>query len=232
MSLFHSIQVAKAHNTAFPRGMPVVNSDVFFLHFALLPTILYVAWLLRRSPNNGWIQNDFTRRKKWDEQMKKFVLSCNESKNVVVWAGDLNVAPMDCDLSHPEYFRRQVRRTQPGQPRESSPSVENIGQPGCTSAERERLIEILRVGGLADLYRCKKAPKNGHDSLESAFSWRGSSDGKYYGKGMRIDHFFGSASLIASVESVANLGRGMDRKGFLGSDHCPVLLTFKPGHSK
>lgn len=189
------------------------------------------------SPNNGWDIDDFARRKAWDECVRRFVQYYKSSGIALIWAGDLNIAPTDCDLSHPDYFKRQVKKPKFGQPRESPPAAENVGQPGCTRAERERLGEILRSGGLIDFYRLsEKTSENSASSDDSKYSWRGSADGKYYGRGMRIDHFFGSESLADRVESVTITGNGIERKGFLGSDHCPVLLQLKsdlePGAEK
>jgi exonuclease III len=63
------------------------------------------------------------------------------------------------------------------------------------------------------------------------FTWRGSAganvpeSGRYYRKGMRIDYALVSRSILPMVQSVRIHGRGKDLEGFLGSDHCPVILT-------
>ena len=65
---------------------------------------------------------------------------------------------------------------------------------------------------------------------KEAWTWRGaagtdvSSAGRYYGRGMRIDYTLISASLVPRVVRAEILGSGYDRHGFLGSDHCPILL--------
>ena len=46
----------------------------------------------------------------------------------------------------------------------------------------------------------------------------------YYGKGMRIDYVLVARALTPRVESADVLGSGNERDGFLGSDHCPLLL--------
>ena len=48
---------------------------------------------------------------------------------------------------------------------------------------------------------------------------------RYYGKGMRIDYTLVDKRLVANVKRSEILGRGKDRHGFLGSDHCPILIT-------
>lgn len=49
------------------------------------------------------------------------------------------------------------------------------------------------------------------------------------GKGMRIDYSLVSSSLLEGdsamrITRAEVLGRGIEREGFLGSDHCPILL--------
>jgi exonuclease III len=45
---------------------------------------------------------------------------------------------------------------------------------------------------------------------------------------MRIDHLLVSEELMVRVADAQILGRGPEAKGFLGSDHCPMLLTLLP----
>ena len=51
--------------------------------------------------------------------------------------------------------------------------------------------------------------------------------GRYYGKGMRIDYALVHESLKGAVVRCDVLGRGPMRDGFMGSDHCPLLLELK-----
>ena len=44
---------------------------------------------------------------------------------------------------------------------------------------------------------------------------------------MRLDYALVSEGLRDLVESCEILGHGSGREGFMGSDHCPVLLTLK-----
>lgn len=46
-------------------------------------------------------------------------------------------------------------------------------------------------------------------------------------QGMRIDYFLVTKGLADQVSEVKVFGRGKDRQGFMGSDHCPVLLRLK-----
>lgn len=132
-----------------------------------------------------------------------------------------NVAPKDVDLSHAEYFRKQVGGRY-AKVRVEDIAPENVGQPGCTNAERERFFGILAAGDMVDAYR----ELIGNDD-ESALSWRGNTTGKHSGRGMRIDHCIIGRSLLPSISSVEITGHGSDRVGFLGSDHCPVLIKMR-----
>lgn len=51
-------------------------------------------------------------------------------------------------------------------------------------------------------------------------------------QGMRIDYFLPSAALASRVAEVKVFGSGADREGFLGSDHCPVMLTLRATDEK
>lgn len=96
---------------------------------------------------------------------------------------------------------------------------ENVGQPGCTDAERNRFEKIFEDGDLVDAYRELVGTED-----KSGMTWRGIPSGKFGGKGMRIDHCIVSKSFCSRVESVEISGHGVDRIGFLGSDHCPLVV--------
>ena len=48
--------------------------------------------------------------------------------------------------------------------------------------------------------------------------------GRYFGKGMRIDYVLIHRQLRARLVRTQVFGHGAERHGFLGSDHCPLLL--------
>ena len=71
------------------------------------------------------------------------------------------------------------------------------------------------------------------DAQGPTYSWRGHPPvghvpARFYGKGMRIDHFLVSTMLFDRVRRCDILGHGRDRVGFMGSDHCPVVLELAP----
>lgn len=132
------------------------------------------------------------------------------------------MAPQDVDLSHPVHYRKQKGGRNSGRAKVSTKplNLDDIGQPGCTNGERNRFAKVLQDGGLADAYRELVG-----ETDNSGLSWRGNTTGKHAGRGMRIDHCVVSTSLIPSIASVDITGHGTDRIGFLGSDHCPLLIT-------
>lgn len=136
-----------------------------------------------------------------------------------------NVAPEDDDLSHPAYYRRQVRRGKGSKPLEQC----NRGQPGCTDAERERFRRILADGDMVDAYRHVNSDGVGP---EYAFSWRGAMTGIESGRGMRIDHCITTRSLLKMISDVSITGHGADRNGFLGSDHSPLLIRLDAANAE
>mmetsp|Transcript_13109 Transcript_13109/g.36891 ORF Transcript_13109/g.36891 Transcript_13109/m.36891 type:complete len:347 (+) Transcript_13109:660-1700(+) len=190
------------------------------------------------SPNNGWQEDSFRRRRQWDQQITEFLEQHAQGDKPLIYLGDLNVAPEDIDLSHPEFFRG-MKSEKPGMPLPEDPK--DRGQPGCTDRERETFFEMLRRGKLVDAFRLQKGGglEHGDELTEGPhFTWRGNPGkdipqrGKYFGKGMRIDHTLVSESLYqARVERVEALGHGSFMTGFLGSDHCPVLLVLRESTS-
>ncbi len=142
-----------------------------------------------------------------------------------------NVAPEDSDLSHPADYRRQIGEELRIKAKESGIPVEkcNIGQPGCTDAERNRFNNILEAGDLVDAYR----KLNGKScDIEYAFSWRGATIGKHGGRGMRLDHCIASAKLMPRIRTVKITGHGAQRVGFMGSDHSPLLIQLSEGETE
>ncbi len=171
--------------------------------------------------------------------MKRFV-SAPRAKPLVL-CGDLNVAPEFRDVSHPTWFRcfRCSGALHP-------PSLNSIpfcrenncqeaadpgdrGQPGFTANEQLRFAAIAAAGGLVDAYRMLHAAAAWQDCV----TWRGAAgkdfaeSGRYYNKGMRIDLFMLQAALRERVDDVEVCGSGANLEGFLGSDHCPLLLRLR-----
>lgn len=148
-----------------------------------------------------------------------WMLTFSFFKSSGVMSSTQNIAPADCDLTHPHYFRRQsnARGT-------NGLAPENVGQPGCTDAERQRFSKILEAGDMADAYR------HLHDDISTGdMTWRGAIGSKYGDKGMRIDHCIAPRCLLPKIEDVQILGQASKREGFMGSDHCPLLILCSDG---
>lgn len=181
------------------------------------------------SPNNGFEMPKFERRRLFDEELQNFVTFIKDiKKKPLIWTGDLNIAPEDIDLSHPEELRRMKKGNVP---------KEHIGQPGCTDFERKNFQKILNAGDLVDAYRhfenlriqkennTYKPKRNINDNI---YTWRCPFNvGKQYNKGMRIDHYIVSKNFLNNVEKIHIQGYGVDHINFYGSDHCPVILYLK-----
>ena len=178
-------------------------------------------------PNQGGSEESFARRRAWDARVRRLLSSRAAGvPRPLVWGGDLNVAAGWEDVGpDPEWFRSKN-----GQ---GAQRAEERGQPGFTQAEQERFAELLQVGGLLDAHReLHPTPDWQRDA-----TWRGTPGappnppeyGRYYGKGMRIDYVLIQRPLRARLLRTALLGHGAQRHGFLGSDHCPLLLELAPG---
>ncbi|PON45653.1 AP endonuclease [Parasponia andersonii] len=173
------------------------------------------------APNNGWKEeeNSFPRRRTWDKRILEFVLQCSDKP--LIWCGDLNVSHEEIDVSHPEFFSAaKLNGYVP-------PNKEDCGQPGFTLAERKRFANILKEGKLIDAYRLLHKEKD----MEQGFSWSGHPIGKYRGKRMRIDYFIVSEKLKDRILVCDMHGKGIELKGFYGSDHCPVTLVLSEASS-
>lgn len=138
-----------------------------------------------------------------------------------------NIAPKDVDLSHPNFYRKQKGGRISTKHAKETVHKDDVGQPGCTNNERKRFEKILEAGNLVDAYRELVG-----NEMCSEFTWRGRNSGKFGGKGMRIDHCIVSRALFPMIESVHISGHGSERIGFLGSDHCPLVITCGGGEEK
>mmetsp|Transcript_10779 Transcript_10779/g.17660 ORF Transcript_10779/g.17660 Transcript_10779/m.17660 type:complete len:411 (+) Transcript_10779:145-1377(+) len=182
------------------------------------------------TPNNGRTIESFKRRREWDERLTQWLgaMASNLDRKPVVYMGDLNVAPTDRDLSHPAFFKSQFKNPASGDPGDA-------GQPGCSPNEQKRFFKMLDAGNLVDAFReveLSGLVKRSDDIYGPIFSWRGHAGtaspeaGKYFRRGMRIDHVLVSKQLIGRVRRVDILatGQASNDPSFMGSDHSPMLL--------
>eukprot|EP00756_Hemistasia_phaeocysticola_P060658 Hpha_TRINITY_DN4214_c0_g1::TRINITY_DN4214_c0_g1_i1::g.186602::m.186602 len=189
------------------------------------------------TPNNGSTPEYYKRRRDWDVAMRKWLgdhwgggKGERKVEKPLVYAGDLNVAPdPELDLTHTGWMRAGSSNSfLPADGDEG-----NRGQPGCTPHECVRFKEMLEAGNLVDAFR-HYHPGPVPDSAGPFFTWRGSpakpplppEAGRYYGKGMRIDHVLVTEDLLPQVAEVRICGEGKSNahESFLGSDHCPVSI--------
>jgi len=171
------------------------------------------------APNNGYTEEGFARRRDWDESVGRFFAS-RPAPSGMVWMGDLNVAAEWHDVGpSPEWFREQNGK--------DAAHAEDRGQPGFTANEQARFAELTKAAGLRDAYRLLHP----HPDFKADCTWRGAPGangvpeaGRYYGKGMRIDYVLVHESLAPRVSSATVHGKGAERAGFMGSDHCPLTV--------
>jgi len=174
------------------------------------------------SPNNGGSEESFARRRLWDAECGALLRRARGPP--LVWLGDLNVAAEWGDVGpDPNWFRNQNGR--------DAANVDDRGQPGFTANEQARFRALLAEGGLVDAYRVLHPTANWMKDV----TWRGSpgkegppESGRYYAKGMRIDYVLVDRQLVSRVVRSEVLGSGAERHGFLGSDHCPLLVELAP----
>ncbi|KAF4708592.1 hypothetical protein FOZ62_032376, partial [Perkinsus olseni] len=118
--------------------------------------------LLTYVPNNGWTEDSFAKRRRFDHEVKGFLETAKCQGRRTIWLGDLNVAANWNDVGpDPAWFRRQKQ----------SPGLceDDIGQPGFTKAEQDRFAELLKTGDLVDAYRhCHP-----DEDWEKDATWRG-----------------------------------------------------------
>lgn len=172
----------------------------------------------------------FAKRQHWDGEVTQFVEHMKGQHKPLVYVGDLNCAHLDCDLSHPSFFRTTMAS------RFNAPDEADRGQPGCTTNERLRFSALMEAGGLIDVYRTLHPPPQPEavvNTDEPIYTWRGVGEDSfaYGGKGMRIDHCLVSEAFVEQVSDVLICGRGIGPhvhgEGFYGSDHCPIMVKLK-----
>jgi len=154
------------------------------------------------APNNGTPSKDgkedsFARRRKWDAEMKAFLVKMKAQGRDVVWLGDLNVAHRRPDVTDPDWFSEQMRDPAPR-------DYNDGGQPGYTFNEQDRFTGILQESGLVDAFRhANPADEPCNDRGSANWTWRGTgaATDRYHNKGMRIDYTLVSSSLLPRVQS-------------------------------
>ena len=207
----------------------------------------------KQTKESGWI-----RRREWDAELITYVREINQAyvqtkshpnlkkrNKPLIWVGDLNTTTDDHDMDSPKYYRHDVYKVSPKwenpgngtEPTEWLDCHWDKGQPGCTIGEQKSFAETRRVGHLIDAFRHLHPINDAVEIVEGreAWTWRGSAgrdgnpnSGRYWKKGMRIDYTLVHESLVDRIRRSEILGHGAMREGFLGSDHCPILLELWP----
>jgi exodeoxyribonuclease III len=172
------------------------------------------------TPNNGSTDEKLQRRRDWDYRLDTFLTSQRKNTfKAVVYQGDLNVAAENADMSGDPLWWRTMSQ--------GAFDPRDDGQSGTTVNEQQRFQNICISAGLVDAWRCMHPQHAQPEPIDNPnFTWRGAT-GRYFGKGLRLDYILVCEQLIEKglVESAVICGSGVDLRGFMGSDHCPIMLT-------
>ena len=109
--------------------------------------------------------------------MKAFA---NQSDKAQIWLGDFNAVYKGSDISpHPQFWAAQGRQ---------DVSDGDCGFGGTTTNERLRLHTMLREARLMDTHQPSL------DQKATRWTFRG--QGKFLGKGLRLDYVFASDTIL------------------------------------
>lgn len=150
-------------------------------------------------------------RQEMDTLLIEFALQCKIKKIPLLLLGDINVAASKEDVSHPDDW--------PG-----------IFSAGFSKPEQLRFEMLLKKGDLVDAWREHHPTPSALDEAYRKgpnYSWRGNGrvNDQY---AMRLDYCLCSRDLLPRIKSVTLTGTHDDRGSFLGSDHCPLVVTLHP----
>lgn len=140
---------------------------------------------------------DFGYKIRFFERLRLLFERSFSPSGLLLWTGDINVAPTDIDVTHPENKRDHV----------------------CVCQEARDALASVLEWGLVDVYR-----KHRPDAGEFSFWDYRVKDALSRNIGWRIDHFFATPPLAAlSTDARAEKGlRAMSRP----SDHTAVVAEF------
>ena len=147
-------------------------------------------------PNGRSLDDDhYTYKLSWLDRLIEHLDAESSPTDDVIVTGDFNIAPGDIDVHDPAKFDGATHVSRP---------------------ERDRFDALVRWG-LVDLFRQQ------HPDAAKVFSWWDYRGGDFHqGRGMRIDHVLGSASVAERLEWCV-IDRNA-RKGKQPSDHAPVIV--------
>ena len=156
-------------------------------------------------------------RRIWDDQMSMEVAREDSQPTPRILMGDFNVTLQDNEASDDPLFWF-------GQGPQHLEDMGDIGYGGLTTNERVRAQAWVERGDLMD------PNTQTHSSLhhpQSEFTWRGTKN--FFSKGARFDHFFIDSTIQISggVKQSWIVNNGTDPAGFMGSDHCPIMLSLQ-----
>lgn len=188
--------LSRAACEASQRGYPDVEE---LTHTRLLAvTIAGVKIVNVYIPNGQMVGSEkYNFKLDWMRRLRAFFDAHYQKTDAVLLCGDFNVAPEDRDIHNPKLWQERIM---------------------CSEAERSALREI-KEWGFEDCFRL-------HHEEAGQFSWWDYRAGAFRrNHGLRIDHFWSSASLARQNKDtwIDIEPRTWERP----SDHAPVVAEFE-----
>ncbi len=148
-------------------------------------------------PNGGRDEEAFLYKLEFLFRLREYLEAHFSPKDLLILAGDFNIAPEPQDVWAPELLEGQV----------------------CFHPREKEALRLLLSWGLYDVYRLK------HPRESGAYTWWDYQFGAFKAnRGMRLDHIFISLPLVSSLREayIDREPRGWKRP----SDHTPLWAVF------
>ena len=139
------------------------------------------------------------RIEEWDRDFQDYLTSLSKTKAVIL-AGDLNVAHNEIDI----YDTKNKEKV-----------------PGFTPQERQSFGHFLAKSGFVDCFR------HFNPTVQKFSFWSMRARLRPENKGWRLDYFVASALQLKGGTSGLEVAGSEIHTEVMGSDHCPISLSFK-----
>jgi len=185
-----------------------------------------------KVPNSGQkLERLDYRTKEWDKHLVEFVKLKEKERGVpVIWLGDLNVAHLVCAPGFLENicvghfnFESSILSYHSQALDVWNEGAKHLAKSAGTTPQERESFSLQLQEGYCDLFRELHPEAKGQYSF-----WSTRAGNRQPNKGLRLDYFVGSKSLLVDDSSSKVVARDsyMDPEQ-LGSDHCPVILELE-----
>ena len=161
-----------------------------------------LAFISVYTPNGGKSDEHYQMKLTFYKRLASYVKSYTKNGTEVLIGGDLNVARSELDLAEPDKYRDHTH---------------------FNEEVRGTVEDMLTAGQLTDTYRERNPDEEGAFSYWDNFSFSLPKGVKPrdVNRGWRLDYMLATPKLNGAITNVAI------HQNILGSDHCPVSVTFK-----